>query len=101
MSDRKFRQTKKNKDDDDWEFVPPDGNWGWVVLFGATLVNLLVPGMIKSFGVLLPVFREAFHAGESSSSLIASLCYFLYSSLGANFHKIICCYNYLLFLFLL
>ncbi|XP_066259091.1 monocarboxylate transporter 5-like [Euwallacea similis] len=62
--------------------VPPDGGWGWLVLFGATLVNILVPGTIKSFGVLLVEFREAFAATPSQEMWIPSLCYFLYSSLG-------------------
>ncbi|XP_045541270.1 monocarboxylate transporter 13 isoform X1 [Papilio machaon] len=66
----------------DWEMVPPDGKWGWFVLVGATLVNILIPGTIKSFGVLLVEFRDVFQASESASSGIVALCYFLYSSLG-------------------
>ncbi|KPJ19322.1 Monocarboxylate transporter 2 [Papilio machaon] len=65
----------------DWEMVPPDGKWGWFVLVGATLVNILIPGTIKSFGVLLVEFRDVFQASESASSGIVALCYFLYSSL--------------------
>lgn len=82
LSDKKFRRKKKKDDDDDWELVPPDGGWGWLILFGSTLVNLLIPGMIKSFGVLFGEFQEAFNASQSSTAWIAALCYFLYSSLG-------------------
>ncbi|XP_045509260.1 monocarboxylate transporter 13-like isoform X2 [Colias croceus] len=66
----------------DWEMVPPDGKWGWCVLVGATLVNILIPGTIKSFGVLLVEFNDVFEASASASSGIVALCYFLYSSLG-------------------
>ncbi|CAH2083411.1 unnamed protein product [Euphydryas editha] len=66
----------------DWEMVPPDGRWGWCVLVGATLVNILIPGTIKSFGVLLVEFNDVFHSSASASSGIVALCYFLYSSLG-------------------
>ncbi|XP_049884141.1 monocarboxylate transporter 12-like isoform X1 [Pectinophora gossypiella] len=66
----------------DWEMVPPDGKWGWCVLVGATLVNILIPGTIKSFGVLLVEFNDVFGASPSASSGIVALCYFLYSSLG-------------------
>ncbi|XP_045783391.1 monocarboxylate transporter 9 isoform X2 [Maniola jurtina] len=66
----------------DWEMVPPDGKWGWCVLVGATLVNILIPGTIKSFGVLLLEFNDLFQASASASSGIVALCYFLYSSLG-------------------
>lgn len=66
----------------DWEMVPPDGKWGWCVLVGATLVNILIPGTIKSFGVLLVEFNDVFDASPTASSGIVALCYFLYSSLG-------------------
>ncbi|CAH0602486.1 unnamed protein product [Chrysodeixis includens] len=66
----------------DWEMVPPDGKWGWCVLVGATLVNILIPGTIKSFGVLLVEFNDVFQSSASASSGIVALCYFLYSSLG-------------------
>ncbi|XP_055616240.1 monocarboxylate transporter 12 [Toxorhynchites rutilus septentrionalis] len=70
------------EDDDDYELVPPDGGWGWLVLAGSMLVNILVPGTIKSFGVLFVEFLEAFQASPSSAAWIPALCYFLYSSLG-------------------
>ncbi|XP_063392072.1 monocarboxylate transporter 13-like isoform X1 [Cydia fagiglandana] len=66
----------------DWEMVPPDGKWGWCILVGATLVNILIPGTIKSFGVLLVEFNDVFQASASASSGVVALCYFLYSSLG-------------------
>lgn len=72
------------EDDKDWELVPPDGGWGWLVLAGSMLVNLLVPGTVKSFGVLFVEFLEAFDATPSSAAWIPALCYFLYSSLGMN-----------------
>lgn len=65
-----------------YELVPPDGGWGWCVLFGAMLVNILIPGTIKSFGVLFVEFMEVFHVSAAAASWIPALCYFLYSSLG-------------------
>ncbi|XP_044764873.1 monocarboxylate transporter 4 isoform X2 [Coccinella septempunctata] len=62
--------------------VPPDGGWGWLVLLGATLVNVLIPGTIKSFGILLVEFLEVFRTSPATAMWIPSLCYFLYSSLG-------------------
>lgn len=66
----------------DWEMVPPDGKWGWCVLVGATLVNILIPGTIKSFGVLMVEFNDVFRPTAMASAGIGALCYFLYSSLG-------------------
>lgn len=62
--------------------VPPDGGWGWLVLLGSLLVNILMPGTIKSFGVLFVEFIEVFNASQVTASWIPAVCYFLYSSLG-------------------
>ncbi|XP_037292243.1 monocarboxylate transporter 9 isoform X2 [Manduca sexta] len=66
----------------DWQMVPPDGKWGWCVLVGATLVNILIPGTIKSFGVLMVEFNDVFESSTAAASGMVALCYFLYSSLG-------------------
>lgn len=65
-----------------WKMVPPDGGWGWLILVGAMLVNILIPGTVKTFGVLLVDFTEAFEATPAEVAWIPALCYFLYSSLG-------------------
>ncbi|XP_065355492.1 monocarboxylate transporter 13 [Calliphora vicina] len=66
----------------EYDLVPPDGGWGWLVLAGSMMVNILIPGTIKSFGVLFVEFLEAFQASPSAAAWIPALCYFLYSSLG-------------------
>ncbi|XP_063992647.1 monocarboxylate transporter 13-like [Diachasmimorpha longicaudata] len=64
------------------KLVPPDGGWGWVVLISALSVNFLIPGTVKSFGVLFVEFLQVFKASPTSASWMPALCYFLYSSLG-------------------
>ncbi|XP_044257503.1 uncharacterized protein LOC123006793 [Tribolium madens] len=73
---------KDEKKMDKWKLVPPDGGWGWLVLFGSTLVNVLVPGTVKSFGVLKVEFEDALNATPDDAAWVAAICYFLYSSLG-------------------
>nr|XP_012235399.1 PREDICTED: uncharacterized protein LOC105679747 isoform X2 [Linepithema humile]XP_012235400.1 PREDICTED: uncharacterized protein LOC105679747 isoform X2 [Linepithema humile] len=73
MPTKKARKTK---------MVPPDGGWGWVVLFSALIVNFLIPGTVKSFGVLFVEFLHVFKASSTAASWMPALCYFLYSSLG-------------------
>lgn len=80
----KNEETKAADDDGEWELVPPDGGWGWLILAGSMLVNLLVPGTVKSFGVLFVEFLEAFDASPATAAWIPALCYFLYSSLGKS-----------------
>ena len=66
-----------------YELVPPDGGYAWLVLFGAMLVNILIPGgAIKSFGILFVEFLENMDSTPTAASWIPALCYFLYSSLG-------------------
>lgn len=52
------------------------------MLLAAVMVNLLIPGTIKSFGVLFVEFLDVFDASPAAAAWIPSLCYFLYSSLG-------------------
>jgi hypothetical protein len=73
-------------DGQNYILVPPDGGWGWLVLLGSTLVNMLIPGTLKSFGVLFVEFTEAFHASETAASWIPAICYFLYCSLGKYYN---------------
>ncbi|XP_017067700.2 LOW QUALITY PROTEIN: monocarboxylate transporter 13 [Drosophila eugracilis] len=70
------------KDDREYDLVPPDGGWGWLVLLGSCLTNILIPGTIKSFGVLFSEFTDAFNSSPTKAAWIPALCYFLYSSLG-------------------
>lgn len=84
-----------NIDGQNYVLVPPDGGWGWLVLLGSTLVNMLIPGTLKSFGVLFVEFTEAFHASETAASWIPAICYFLYCSLGEYYLYYILLYYWL------
>ncbi|XP_001356298.1 monocarboxylate transporter 13 [Drosophila pseudoobscura] len=81
-SNKKVSLLNKKDDSEEYDLVPPDGGWGWLVLFGSCLTNILIPGTIKSFGVLFVEFVEEFNATPTKASWIPAICYFLYSSLG-------------------
>lgn len=66
-------------------YVVPDGGWGWMVLFGSILVNILIPGTVKSFGILFVEFLEVFDATPAAALWIPALSYWLYSSMGEFF----------------
>lgn len=44
--------------------LPPDGGWGWVIVFSSFLYNVLVLGYHNSFGVYLISLLNTF--GETS-----------------------------------
>lgn len=77
-SDEKKMSVKRKK------IIPPDGGFGWVVLASASLINFLIPGMVKSFGVLFVEFMQVFRASPTDASWMPALCYFLYSFLGES-----------------
>ncbi|CAH2062937.1 unnamed protein product, partial [Iphiclides podalirius] len=55
----------KSKVKRDGDFIPPDGGWGWMIVFAAGLSNLSALPMLQQFGLL---FRDKFaRLGISSS----------------------------------
>nr|CAH7732350.1 unnamed protein product [Callosobruchus chinensis] len=53
--------------------VPPDGGWGWVVVFGSFMCNLVVDGIIFSFSTFLGEIAAEFGAGKAEVTLVGSL----------------------------
>ncbi|KAJ6216162.1 hypothetical protein RDWZM_007319 [Blomia tropicalis] len=52
---------------------PPDGGWGWVVVFASFMINLIADGISLSFGVIFPELVEYFGESKSKTSLVGSL----------------------------
>lgn len=55
--------------------APPDGGWGWVVLFGSFVCYFIVDGWSYSFGVVFPTLLEYFEESRAKTALIAALLY--------------------------
>lgn len=53
--------------------VPPDGGWGWVVMMAAFGCNIVVDGIIFSFGLVVTNLAEAFDEPISNMAWVASL----------------------------
>ncbi|XP_070172884.1 monocarboxylate transporter 5-like [Littorina saxatilis] len=52
---------------------PPDGGWGWVVVFSSFLIHVIADGIVYSFGVFLMVFVDHFKSGRGETSWVGSL----------------------------
>ena len=62
--------------------VPPDGGWGWVVMFASFLVNVIVDGVCFSFGIFYLEFLDHFGASKGKTSWVGSVLNGMYLSMG-------------------
>lgn len=53
--------------------VPPDGGWGWVVVFASFMVNFIADGVSLSFGILFIDFVEYFESSKAKTSWVGSI----------------------------
>lgn len=53
--------------------TPPDGGWGWMVVFSSFLIHVIADGVVYSFGVFLMEFVDYFNSGRAAASWIGSL----------------------------
>lgn len=62
--------------------VPPDGGWGWVIVAASFFCNLVVDGIIFSFGMLLSDIGRAFDVSKAEVSIVGSLLAGFYLMVG-------------------
>ncbi|CAN8003264.1 unnamed protein product, partial [Ixodes hexagonus] len=52
---------------------PPDGGWGWVVVFASFMINMIADGVAMSFGLLFIDLIEYFDEGKGKTAWVGSL----------------------------
>ena len=51
---------------------PIDGGWGWMVILGSFLINLIIGGVVFSFGIFCVEFLDEFDVTRSEVGWIGS-----------------------------
>ncbi|XP_017054587.1 monocarboxylate transporter 12 isoform X2 [Drosophila ficusphila] len=71
---RKSQQQHESCDMDlERQPTPPDGGWGWVVVFGSFMIHIVTDGMTYSFGIFYNEFLDYFNEGKGYTAWIASI----------------------------
>jgi len=61
------------QDDDTPSVTPPDGGWGWVIVFASFMIHIVADGITYSFGIFMVELIEKFDADRGAASLIPSI----------------------------
>ena len=46
--------------------TPPDGGWGWVIVFGSFMIHVIADGVAYSFGIFVVELLDYFHGVSRS-----------------------------------
>ncbi|XP_063622053.1 monocarboxylate transporter 12 isoform X6 [Cydia splendana] len=82
------RLTAEGAEDDDEAYdygalpPPPDGGYGWVVVFASFMCNLIVDGIAYTFGIFLPELVTYFGEGKGTVAWVGSLLSGVYLAAG-------------------
>ncbi|KAI1293711.1 Monocarboxylate transporter 12 [Halotydeus destructor] len=52
---------------------PPDGGWGWVVVFASFMISMIADGVSFSFGIFFVDLSNYFGAAKSKTAFVGSL----------------------------
>ncbi|XP_015114430.1 uncharacterized protein LOC107039372 [Diachasma alloeum] len=55
------------------KFIPPDGGWGWMVVLGYALNNLVMVPLITGMGLIFKDLFKDLHFAERDASIIMSI----------------------------
>ncbi|OUC46346.1 transporter, major facilitator family protein [Trichinella nativa] len=62
--------------------VPPDGGFGWVIVFASFMANTIVDGIAYSFGIILPELHRHYKGTVQTAAWVGSLLTGMYMLVG-------------------
>ncbi|KAJ8729251.1 hypothetical protein PYW08_000832 [Mythimna loreyi] len=64
---------ESSRDSTDSPAPPPDGGWGWMVVFASFMIHIVTDGMTYSFGIFYAEFLTYFDEGKGKTAWIVSI----------------------------
>lgn len=77
-----LEKSEENFEETDLVVVPPDGGWGWMVVFASFMCNMVVDGIIFSFGMFIGEISKSFQVSKAEVTLVGSLMSGFYLIVG-------------------
>jgi hypothetical protein len=62
--------------------TPPDGGWGWVIVFCSFMCTMILDGICYSLGILIPLWIDLFQETRETVSLVGALMYGVFLCVG-------------------
>ena len=62
--------------------VPPDGGYGWIIMLGSFIANVLVDGVCFCVGIFIIEFLDEFGESKAKTSWVGSVLNGMYLSMG-------------------
>ncbi|KAJ8316159.1 hypothetical protein KUTeg_006173 [Tegillarca granosa] len=70
--EKKFETDKESISTESEADIAPDGGWGWMVCFGAFMINFIVDGTMMSFGVILLELLKCYGESKARTAWVGS-----------------------------
>lgn len=65
-------EAEENEEDDGMP-TPPDGGWGWVVVFSSFMIHVILDGVTYTFGIFYMELLRHFKESRGTTSWVASI----------------------------
>ncbi|VEN61297.1 unnamed protein product [Callosobruchus maculatus] len=66
-------ESRPEEDEEDVLPAPPDGGYGWVVVFASFMCNLVVDGISYCFGIFLIELIDYYHESKGTTAWVGSI----------------------------